>query len=132
MNHLQDRKKVERIVRDLKAIKGVQGVYLFGSFSKGRATPLSDIDLCVVTDCIDKETRAEILSLGSDKVDISLFRDLPVFIQFRVLKEGQPLYEKNRAIINHIFALTLSRYQEFRPVLRRYYEKAYGIRLPIR
>lgn len=118
-----------KIVQELRKIKEVEGIYLFGSAAKGRASPLSDIDICVVTGKITKKARAEILSLGSDTVDISLFHDLPVYIQFRIIKEGRPLYQKNPARLSHTFALALSRYQEFRPTLRRYYENAYRIRI---
>ncbi len=120
---------VKKNVEALKKIKGVEGIYLFGSSSKGKNTPISDIDICVVTGKISKKERAEILSLGSEKMDISLFHELPIYIRFRVIGEGRPLYEKNKPVLSHIFAMTLSRYQEFRPTIRRYYEKAHGIKI---
>ncbi len=48
----------------LEKIKAVKAVYLFGSLAKKKATPLSDIDICVITTDADERTKAEISSIS--------------------------------------------------------------------
>lgn len=40
----------KKILAELKKIREVKAVYLFGFHATGRATKISDVDLCVITD----------------------------------------------------------------------------------
>jgi predicted nucleotidyltransferase len=39
----------EQIISELKEIKDVEAIYLFGSYAKNKVKPYSDIDLCLIT-----------------------------------------------------------------------------------
>ena len=119
--------KIQELVEKLKPFKEVKAVYLFGSVAKGKATPLSDIDICVITDKVSEEVKAEISSLSSEKIEVSIFEDLPMSLQVRVFKEGKVLFMGDERFISSMRADLISRYLDFKPILKRYYEKALGL-----
>ena len=60
--------RTDDIIDELKNIKEVGAIYLFGSYARGNIKPFSDIDICVVTERnISKEVEEEILSNSSKK-----------------------------------------------------------------
>lgn len=109
--------EVSKIVEELKKIEGVVGVYLFGSMATGKQKKYSDIDICVITG--DKTDKEEILSYSGRNIDISIFHDLPLTVQFKVFKEGIPLFVGNEETIKRLKAETLRRYLDFKPILER-------------
>jgi predicted nucleotidyltransferase len=124
---LKDRKfitkmeDVPRIAENIAKNKHVKAIYLFGSQATGKTHILSDIDLCVITD------GKEFGGLGgSDNLDIVYFHWLPIQIQFRIFKEGKPLVMKDKDFINDIKVLTLKRYLDIRPLIRRYSIERFG------
>jgi len=78
--------EIGKIVEELKKIEGVVGVYLFGSMATGKQKKYSDIDICVITR--DKTDKEDVLSYSGRNIDISIFHDLPLTVQFKVFKEG--------------------------------------------
>ena len=76
------------MVKTFKENRGVILIYLFGSYAMGREKPFSDRDICVVAD------RGEILIHSSKKVDISVLHDLSLSRRFRVIKEGELLFQE--------------------------------------
>lgn len=112
------KKEIKRLVNELKRMKKVKAIFLFGSFAKGRALKFSDIDVCVVTDKLKPEERAEIASLGSKKLQISFFYDLPIYIRYEVIK-SKLLYLRDKAFLRKIIASTVREYLDFIPLLKR-------------
>ena len=92
------------IVRELKSNRAVIAAYQFGSYGTKRHGPLSDVDVCLFT----KElTSAEVLNLasyGSDKLDISIFDQLPMYIKPEVFR-GKPLFSLMFSILLCAFLL---------------------------
>ena len=87
---------VQSIIDELRANDNVLALFLFGSVARGQARPLSDVDLCIVTRAgVPEAEKMELLSFGSDTIDLSLFEELPITIQFRVIKEGKILFSKD-------------------------------------
>ncbi len=119
--------EIEELVKKLKVFKEVKAVYLFGSVAKGKATPLSDIDICVITDKASEEIKAEISCLSSEKIEICLFEDLPMNLRVRIFKEGKVLFMRDEGFISSVRADLISEYLDFKPILKRYYEKALGL-----
>ena len=116
---------IKKIVKELKKIKEVKGIYLFGSYAKGKALPFSDVDICVITDRnISRSKRADILSNSGRKIDISLFWDLPIAIRYRVLKEGKLLFERDKMFLHRTTVKAVREYLDFKPLLKRF-ERAY-------
>ena len=65
------KEQIKSIVDELRGIE-VEAIYLFGSYAKGNAKPISDIDICVLTKRnVPKNIKEEILSNSSKNIDIS-------------------------------------------------------------
>ena len=122
------RKEIKKIVDKMKKNKEVQAVYLFGSYAGKKTKPYSDVDICAVTrDKLQLEKKADIASdFLSEKIDLSIFWDLPLAVRFRVLKEGKLLYCKNNLFLHRAKVNTMKRYMEFRPVIDRYIKRVLG------
>ncbi len=117
-------KEIKLVVDEIKNIKGVEGIYLFGSYARKKTKPFSDIDICVITDKdIQKKRREEILSCSSRKIDISIFSDLPLNIRFRIFKEGKVLYQKDELFLHRTRSNTLKSYLDFKPIIDRHYDR---------
>jgi len=106
---------LEKVLEDLKAHPKVIAIYLFGSYAKGCAKPLSDIDVAVIIDKPDPATEAELGSLYSEKLDVVLFHRLPLYIQFEVFRYGKELFVRDA---DKLFEIRLS-------VLRGYLEHSW-------
>jgi len=105
----------------------IDAIYLFGSRATGKIKPTSDMDVCVIAKKdIPKEAKEAILSNSSKKIDMVMFWDLPYTIRYRILKEGKPLYVKDRLTLQRIKADTLRSYLDFRPVIRRHISRVLG------
>jgi hypothetical protein len=80
---------IRRSAEKLKTLPFVFGVILFGSYARREATPISDIDLCVLDDPrSSKEKRLKALDYTSSTINISLFSELPLYVKFDVLSQG--------------------------------------------
>lgn len=112
------------LVDELKKFQKVKAVYLFGSYAAGRHLPFSDIDVCVITDTLDDAEKREISALNSEKVHLSIFDELPVYIRFQVLKDGKQLFLRDERFLNNVIFSSLKEYLSFRPLLDRF-EMAY-------
>ncbi len=122
---LTDIKSLNNIAKEMSSTKGIKAIYLFGSVARGKAGPLSDIDICVIGRLNEKEKNI-ILGFSSDNLDISFFEDLPVYIKFRVLKEGRPLIVKDEGFINEAKIKTARNYIDLRYVINKYSREVLG------
>lgn len=104
---------IGKVAREISKIKNVKAVYLFGSYAKNKHGALSDIDLCVIGN-LDNREKLEVAGYGSDNLDISLFDELPIYIKFRVLKEGRPLIVKDKRFLNFVKVNTMHEYFDFK------------------
>ncbi len=125
IDKLDRRYAIRKILKSIKRHKNVVAVIIFGSQAKGTATLMSDLDICVILDG-NKTNKAGISAVGGDRIDISFFDELPIYIRYRVFKEGIPLYIKDEAKFSGILADTLSEFMDFRGVLDEYFRIAYG------
>jgi predicted nucleotidyltransferase len=117
---IEDKKEIVNTVVELRQYPYVNAVILFGSYAKGRIKPLSDIDICVIAEKnMGIEQRVTITGLSSDKLDISLFWNLPLTIQFRVFKEGKVLFNRDWLILHRIRIKTVKEYLDFLPIIER-------------
>lgn len=111
---------IESAVSELKGIKEVQAVYLFGSHARGEAGPMSDIDICVVAPKdLNREKKSDLMGPCSDVLNVHVFWDMPAHIRVRVIKEGKLLFEADW-VANHRAQLqTIKEYLDFRPLFHR-------------
>ena len=110
---------LEKILAELKSHPKVVAIYLFGSYARGEATLLSDIDIAVILKDIDPKTEGEIGSLYSDKIDLALFHRLPIYIQFEVLKEGKELFLADEEYLKEVRFQVIRDYLEHEWLYRR-------------
>ncbi|MEA3255825.1 MAG: nucleotidyltransferase domain-containing protein [Candidatus Altiarchaeota archaeon] len=119
---------MDKLSRFFRGQKEVRVAYLFGSVASGKTGPLSDVDVGVFLDeSLSKKKRfmlnlrliSEISGiLKTDRVDIVIMNDVPVSLNYEIIKSNQPVYtrdESERVDIEHGI---LSKYLD-----RRYYDK---------
>ena len=100
--------QIERIVNDLKKNKAIKAIFLFGSYARGTQKPISDIDICVVTDSkISDRTKGIILSHSSQIDNISLFWDMPPAVRYSVIKNNKKLYVQDKAYFHDAILSTI-------------------------
>lgn len=124
---MNNQKLIQKVVSELKKEKSVKAIYLFGSQAKGKTKPYSDIDFCVLTKhSVSNNAKEEILSNSSEKIDISLFWDLPLTLQYRVLKEGKLLLNRDELLLHRATNSIVLSYLDFKPHLNRHIESVLG------
>ena len=112
---------ITSVIEELQVHDAVLGLILFGSVARGCARPYSDVDLCIVTKKNTPDAiRMELLSYGSEKIDVSIFSDLPVQIRFRVIKEGRILFFKDFLTLHRIRVATVREYLDLEPFIKRH------------
>lgn len=115
----EDRQLIEKILNDLKKIKEVKAIYLFGSYARNQQIPISDIDICVITNKISDRKETDIVGNSGRRLDISLFSRLPIMIRSNVFKEGKLLFCRDKRLLIDLKYNTMSEYLDFRPAINR-------------
>ncbi|MDP3396028.1 MAG: nucleotidyltransferase domain-containing protein [Methanoregula sp.] len=127
---IPDMQQIYPIIRELSLKDDVIALVIFGSVARGQARSISDIDLCIVTPKdLSQSSRWDLLSYGTEKIDVNLFCDLPINIRFRVIREGRVMFCKNALLFHRIKAETVREYLDIAPLIRRHCLHAMGIRL---
>lgn len=99
-------KELEELAERLESLDSVRIAILFGSRVRGRPRADSDIDVCVVTEGEDDEA----LALSSGRMDISVFRRLPLYMRYRVLRDGEVLFCKDEGLLTKLRFWTVKLY----------------------
>ena len=111
--------------------KNINLAYLFGSYAKGRITPLSDVDVAVLlNDNIDPKVYFDIQTDLSDQLSSHLNREVEVVIlnradlrlSYQVIRYGKIVFEKNRNMKANFERKALNIYFDLRPMFD-FYEK---------
>ena len=108
----------------------VTAAYLFGSYARGQAGPLSDVDIAVLlddgvpeADYFDERLRlmgAVMDALRFDDVDVVVLNQAPLALAYRVLRDGVVLACRDRDRRVQYTAHIVSRYLDFKPVIERF------------
>lgn len=122
----QEIKNLRPLVNKLRKNKKVCAIILFGSYAKNKATPISDLDICIISKRLSEKEKTWIDACGSEKIQIVFFDELPLPVQFRVFKEGRVIYQRDQAFVNSLRAETISRFLDFKPILVNYFKKVFG------
>jgi len=116
----------DQILSRLSAIEGfdrVRFIVLYGSLAEGRAMADSDVDLCIYYDASPEESstfRFRALSeLCSDRYDVQIFEQLPLYIRMDVLK-GRVLYCPDERFLYDIALETIREFDDFKHRLYDY------------
>ena len=112
----------------IKKDKEIIAVLIFGSYVNNRAYS-RDIDVCLVLD--KKYSNYEMTgkaikyaSLLPSKFDISIFQQLPVYIQKSVLRGGKIIICKNEDKLYEIAYSTIKEFESFKYKYESYLENA--------
>lgn len=114
---------MEKIVKKATRDEDILAMMLFGSYTKQRFKPSSDIDVCLIlkpkrfSNLSISKKKLECLTLVSNKYDIQIFQQLPVYIRVRILKEGKLLLNKN---YDELFKVARDANKKFDPFKKHY------------
>lgn len=123
-----DKELIEQAVNDLKKIRHVIAVILFGSYARGEQKPISDIDICAVTQKnIPYRVKADIGSHASRKIQISLFWDMPPAVRYAALREGRILFNRDNEFLHTATVETMSEYLDFKRIIDRHCNAIFGV-----
>ena len=88
--------RIEKLPVQLADVKGLAALWLFGSWARGEATPVSDVDLAYLPaadgDGFDAGLYRVVTEvLGTDEVTLADIRTLPATVAWQVVAEGRLL-----------------------------------------
>ena len=119
----EDEEKLNLILKRISRLRGVSAIFLFGSQSNGKSREDSDIDIAVLTKNISRKKELDIIGHGDEKIDISIFSNLPLIIQFRVLSEGKLLFSKNQKDIHNTKIRVFRDYLDYSVFINNFYKR---------
>ena len=105
--------------------------YLFGSHARGTADEDSDVDLGILADAgMTKGDRhdlrlrlmrafAEALDVPCEKMDVVMLQDVPVLLQYNVIRNGEIIAARDRSAQRGYEIEVERRYDDERPMLEQ-------------
>jgi predicted nucleotidyltransferase len=113
----------ERLRCLLAGAPGVLVAYLYGSHARGRAGPLSDVDVAVLLDSDDEERRLELTAAIAHAVvparaDVVVLNDAPLALSYRVVRDGTVLVSRDDSARVEHWVRTVDRYLDMAPARR--------------
>lgn len=99
--------------------------YLFGSHARGTSGPLSDVDVAVLLsdDADPFKRRLDLIGavsriVGDERTDVVVLNEVPVALEFRVLRDGQELVCRDEVARVRHHRDTVIRYIDMTPMRR--------------
>jgi hypothetical protein len=127
VSHANINSGMKKLFREKLRGLGVFIVYLFGSRSRGKGFPMSDVDIGVVLKASIPagDARSIYQSLyeiftelyPSSKVDIVLLQCAPLTLQYSAIREGKILFEEDPIHTADYENGVINRYLDFIPIL---------------
>ena len=117
--------QIKKIISQAKKDKKTIAVALFGSSLKREGR---DIDICLFLDrkysnLEMSKKKLEYLKEVSDKIDIQVFQQLPVYIRIRIIRECKILLEKNSDLLYETAFSTIREFDSFKKLYEMYLNK---------
>jgi predicted nucleotidyltransferase len=111
---------ISGLTRSIAHCPSVIAIILYGSAARMRTTPLSDLDICVVT-CpgISHDEWEGIMSHSGPALDLVLFHDLSPQVRYRVVRDGIILCNQDPKALHRIKAEALRQYLDLKPFIDR-------------
>lgn len=112
-------------LKEMPDFSRVRFVILYGSQALGKANPMSDYDFAIYLDLPkDKRYNFRIKLSGelSDKYDVHIFQDLPLYVKNDVLK-GEVIYAKDERFVYDVAYRTIKEFDRF----KKYYYDYIGL-----
>lgn len=120
--------KIKRLRSVFSSYPEIEAVYLFGSAAAERNTVFRDIDLGIVdSDPSIREKKVEIYAdlakQGFDDVDMVFFYAADLVLQFEIIHHNKLIYKKEDFNHGELFSITIRKYFDFEPYLKRQRKK---------
>ncbi|KYH31614.1 type VII toxin-antitoxin system MntA family adenylyltransferase antitoxin [Neomoorella mulderi] len=118
----------ERLREALIKREEIKFAYLFGSYARGKAHKLSDVDVAIYLD--EKRIppsgpygyRSDLLITMRQQLrqplDLVILNEAPLVLRFRVIRDGKILFCRDSRARIRFHEKTLCAYLDFQPVLR--------------
>lgn len=128
---LKNKALIEKLKKYFRGLKGVSLAFLFGSFSRGAESALSDMDIAVYLENPELEDKIwlEVERIVKKEIDLVIINRAPPTVVWAALKDGIPLSVKNKALYLDLFLKISSEaldFIEFNLDFLNKREKAYG------
>jgi predicted nucleotidyltransferase len=129
-------KALQKTVRRIQACVGnkLEFIVLFGSRAHGTPLPISDIDLGVKVSVSETEYGRLQLELAGlftyeslPRIDIVLLDAASLTLKYRVVRDGQLLYQRTPDVWPTFVEEVLSRYPDWKIYLDHYLAEAVGV-----
>jgi len=116
----------KKFLTEVKKDKEVIAVLVFGSYARGEQH--RDIDVCLILDkkydnLAMSKKRLHYLSDLSNKVDLHIFQQLPIYIKTRIIGEGKILLLKKEDRLYEIAFETMKEFDSFEKLYNMYLDK---------
>ena len=123
---------IGRVIGRIRELGGdrIAFIALYGSVTKNRDTPLSDIDLAVFYEGNKEERfkfRMSVLGRTGDEFDVQIYQDLPLYIQKEVISYGKLLYYKEYNVVFDIYINVMKNFDDFKRHLNLYLSYLGGV-----
>jgi predicted nucleotidyltransferase len=121
--------RIPILVERLSEFPEIAAVYLFGSFARGRARKLSDVDIAVLA---SPESRAQgpprhpeyivaaAKALGTDRLDLVILNVAPLPLRHAVFRDGKLLFVGDPRVLARFREESMRLYLDTVPLRREY------------
>lgn len=117
---------VKRVAEAARRDVEILAVALYGSYTRGENSAISDIDICIylASKPLNAEEthrkRMEYTEVAADdKADVQVFQQLPLYVRPTVLREGRMVLVKDGAALYDLAWETIKEFEDF----RKHYEE---------
>jgi len=116
-------KIIQNTIKKAKKDKEVIAIAIFGSYARNES--YHDIDLCIFLKN-KKYNKAQLskkklkYASESEKYDIQIFQQLPIYIRKRILKDAKILYCKDEDMLYDLYFQTIKEFDDFKPLYESY------------
>jgi len=126
------KENMERVIARIREFGGdrIAFIALYGSVTKNRNTPLSDIDIAVFYEGSKDERfkfRMSVLGRIGAEFDVQIFQDIPLYIQKEVIAYGKLLYYKEYDVVFNVYMNVIKDFDDFTRHLKLYHSYSRGI-----
>jgi predicted nucleotidyltransferase len=104
----------------LQSRADISFAYLFGSYGRGKAVPLSDLDIALyLKDLLNiQQKKMDILGalidiLHTDEIDLVVLNTAPLPLRMRILENRKVVVDRDPFLRHHYESLTMREYFDF-------------------
>lgn len=119
---------IEALRHYFAALNEIALAHLFGSYTRGQAGPLSDVDFAVLLaghpdedHCFETRlglTGGLIELLHANEVDVLILNQAPPALRYAVLRDGIPIFCRDQQASIEFRVRTINDYLDFKPMLK--------------